>query len=219
MFSSITQSPALVRVVPFALFLTLTFLQDQFGEAARYWIYVAKTLVSAAVLLSIFRHIREMKWCLSWEAVLTGIAVFVLWVGLDTLVARIGLVPFHNLKVSRAPWNPNHAFGADSSLAMFFIAARIAGSTLIVPPLEEVFYRSFLYRFLAAKDFLSVPLGKFLPLPFLVTSVMFGVSHREWLAGILCGFAYQGLVIRKKRLGDAIMAHGITNLLLGLWIA
>src|ERR1051325_11703270 len=109
MFSSITQSPALVRVVPFALFLTLTFLQDQFGEAARYWIYVAKTLVSAAVLLSIFRHIREMKWCLSWEAVLTGIAVFVLWVGLDTLVARIGLVPFHNLKVSRAPSLPGHA--------------------------------------------------------------------------------------------------------------
>jgi CAAX prenyl protease-like protein len=48
--------------------------------------------------------------------------------------------------------------------------------------------------------------------------VIFGFEHTQWLAGILCGFAYQGLVCRKKRLGDALTAHAITNGLLGLWI-
>jgi len=94
----------------------------------------------------------------------------------------------------------------------------MAGSTLIVPPLEEVFYRSFLYRYIAKPDFLSVPLNQFLPLPFLATAAVFGFSHNEWLAGILCGAAYQGLVIRKNRLGDAMTAHAITNFLLGLWV-
>src|ERR1019366_7920816 len=55
-------------------------------------------------------------------------------------------------------------------------------------------------------------------LPFLVTAAVFGFAHNEWLAGILCGAAYQWLVIRKHRLGDAMTAHAITNFLLGLWI-
>jgi CAAX prenyl protease-like protein len=55
-------------------------------------------------------------------------------------------------------------------------------------------------------------------MPFVVTSLVFGLEHHEWLAGILCGFAYQGLVIWKGRLGDAVTAHGITNFLLGVWV-
>jgi membrane protease YdiL (CAAX protease family) len=34
----------------------------------------------------------------------------------------------------------------------------------------------------------------------------------------LCGAAYQWLVLRKGRLGDAMTAHAITNFLLGAWI-
>jgi len=218
MFSKITQSPALVRVVPFAIFLALTFLQDRLGEEARYWIYFAKTIVGGVLLLALFRYISELEWRFTWEAVVVGVAVFVLWIGLDEAIAWLGLPEYPKMKSSTAAWNPHIAFGTSSPLAIFFIVTRILGSTLVVPPLEEVFYRSFVYRFLASKDFLAVPLGKFLPMPFFITSVLFGIEHREWLAGILCGFAYQGLVIWKNRLGDALVAHSITNLLLGLWV-
>ncbi|MCL5098777.1 MAG: CAAX prenyl protease-related protein, partial [Candidatus Omnitrophica bacterium] len=85
-------------------------------------------------------------------------------------------------------------------------------------PLEEVFYRSFLYRYLVQADFLQVPLGRFLWLPFLLTSMIFGSTHNEWLAGLLAGLAFQGLVCWTKRLGDAMTAHAITNFLLGLWV-
>jgi CAAX prenyl protease-like protein len=87
-----------------------------------------------------------------------------------------------------------------------------------VPIIEEVFWRSFVYRFVANLPFDCESLGRFVLRAFLLTSVFFGLEHREWLAGILCGFAYQGLVIRKRRLGDAIVAHAITNLLLGAWV-
>jgi CAAX prenyl protease-like protein len=63
-----------------------------------------------------------------------------------------------------------------------------------------------------------VPLNRFAWTPFLATAAVFGFSHNEWLAGILCGAAYQWLVLRKHRLGDAMTAHAITNFLLGLWI-
>ena len=48
--------------------------------------------------------------------------------------------------------------------------------------------------------------------------MLFGLSHNEWMAGILCGAAYQGLVLRKNRLGDAMTAHAVTNCLLGGWM-
>jgi len=234
MISRITQSPTLVRVVPFAIFLALTFLQDRFGESGRYWLYFGKTLAGGAMLIAVWRHIAELEWRFSWEAFVVGVGVFAFWVGLDgwypaldvlypkyicPLLQKIGLASACSEAAAYRPWNPNGVFGDGSTLAWFFIIARIAGSTLVVPPLEELFYRSFVYRYLAGKDFLSVPLGKFFPMPFIVTSLVFGFAHREWLAGILCGFAYQGLVIWKNRLGDAITAHAITNLLLGLWIA
>jgi len=87
-----------------------------------------------------------------------------------------------------------------------------------VPPIEESFYRSFVYRYVAKPDFVSVPLGTFSWTPLLVTSALFGLVHFEWLAGLLCGLTYQALVIRKQRLGDAMTAHAITNFLLGVWV-
>lgn len=203
-------SPILVRVAPFFIFLGLTFAPGLFGEGSRYWFYLTKTIVGAGVIWVVWPYIRELKWNFTWEAALTGIVVFVIWVGLDDWYPGIG--------GEGAPWNPHIEFGAGTTLAWFFIVVRIAGSTVVVPPIEEVFYRSFLYRYIAKPDFQSVSFGYFHWLPFVATAAIFGFSHREWLAGILCGFAYQGLVIWKRRLGDAIVAHAITNLLLGLWV-
>ncbi|MCW5559136.1 MAG: CAAX prenyl protease-related protein [Verrucomicrobiae bacterium] len=212
-----------VRVAPFAIFLVLTSLQGQFGEASRYWLYLAKTLLGAWMIWVFRDRIAECRWAFRWEAVAVGVAVFALWVGLEgrypslgSLAARLG---FGEASDSPAPpWNPHAQFGHGSALAWIFILTRLAGSTLVVPPLEEIFYRSFAYRFIADKDWQALPLRHWSLLAFAVTSVAFGLVHREWLPGILCGMAYQGLVLQKNRLGDAMTAHGITNLLLGLWV-
>ena len=215
----IKASPVFVRVVPFGLFLLLTFAQGWFGDMGRYWIYVAKTILAAWTIWWMRPVVEEMRWRISLEAVVVGVAIFVVWVGIDDFLKMIGLKPdFGELKIGGEPWNPNAQFGTGSVLAWFFILARLLGSTLIVPPLEEVFYRSFLYRYLVKPDFLLVPLGAFVAMPFIVTSVVFGFEHREWLAGTICGLAYAGLVCWKKRLGDAMTAHAITNLLLGVWV-
>ena len=203
-------SPVRARVAPFVIFLALTFCQGQFGEDSRYWFYLAKTFVGAWLLWEMKPFVNEMRWAFSWEAVVVGVAVCAMWVGLD------GFYP--KLSDAGTPWNPHTQFGQAPALAWTFVAVRILGSTFIVPPLEETFYRSFLYRYFVKIDFEQMPLGQVHWLSLFVTSAFFGFTHNEWLAGILCGLAYQWLVIRKARIGDAMTAHAITNFLLGLWV-
>jgi len=198
------------RVAPFFIFAALTSCQALFGEAGKYWIYFGKTLVGAWLLWVVWPVVPEMRWKLSWEAVVIGVAVLVMWVGIDSFYPKY--------PKEAKPWNPNLIYGEGSGAAWFLVVARILGSTIVVPPMEEMFYRSFVYRYIVNAKFESVPLNRFHPVSFFVTSIVFGVVHREWLAGILCGMAYQWLVIRKGRLGDAMTAHAITNFLLGVWI-
>lgn len=216
-------SPAAARAVPFLIFVALTVAQGKWGPASAYWFYLAKTLVGLWLICEMWPLVTEMRWAFSWEAVVTGVGVFALWVGIsgdwttqDSLWVKLGLA--HAPAAPAAPWNPNAQFGPGSPLAWLFMLTRIAGSSLIVPPLEEAFYRSFVYRYLARPDFLSVPLNRFMLWPFLGMAFIFGFSHNEWLAGILCAAAYQFLVLRKNRLGDAMTAHAITNCLLGVWV-
>lgn len=216
-------SPAVARVVPFVIFVLLTAEQGKFGAASAYWFYLAKTLVGAWLFFEMLPLVPEMRWAFSWEAVVVGVGIFAVWVGANGewttqnfLWAKLGLS--HAPKNAAFVWNPNVEFSPGSALAKLFIVTRILGSTWVVPPLEEVFYRSFLYRYIAKQNFLEVPLNQFLPLPFLVTALVFGFAHNEWFAGIICGAAYQWLVLRKNRLGNAMTAHAITNFLLGIWV-
>lgn len=213
----------MARVAPLLVLAILTAFQGQLGEASRYWIYLAKTLAGIWLIFQVKPFVPEMKWRLSLPAVAAGILVFVLWVGLDGRYPLLSDL-WRSIVGGTAPpsphlWNPGSHYGYQSTTAWFFIIVRILGSTLVVPPIEEVFYRSFLYRYIANPDFEKIPLGQFRAGPFFWAAIIFGLAHREWLPGILCAFVYQGLVCWKGRLGDAIAAHAITNFLLGLWVA
>jgi len=216
-------SPSALRIAPFVVFLLLTTGQGKFGPASAYGFYLAKTLVGLWMIIVLRPFITEMRWAFSWRAVLVGVGIFVVWVGIsgdwvtqNSLWEKLGWS--QPPKTPPAAWNPFVQFGEGSAIAWFFIITRILGSTFIVPPLEEMFYRSFLYRAIARQNFLEVPLNQFLPVPFIATAVIFGFAHNEWLAGILCGAAYHWLVLRSNRLGEAMTAHAITNFLLGLWV-
>jgi CAAX prenyl protease-like protein len=206
-------SPIHARVVPYVIIVVLTFVQDSYEGPARYWLYFAKMLVGIWCIREMRALVPEMRWSVSWEAIATGVLVFAIWVGLDPYYPKFEFL----FKVGK-PWNPFHQFGEGSALGFFFVAVRTLGSAIVVPPIEEAFYRSFLYRYLVRLDFTSMPFKRLHWLSLIVTSMLFGLAHYQWLAGVLCGLAFQGLVIRKNRLGDAMTAHAITNFLLGIWI-
>ena len=209
------RSPAHARVAPFFIFLLLPLAGGLLGADGKFWAYFLKTIVGIWLIWEMRSLVPEMRWAISWEAIVVGVLVCVLWVGLDPFY------PMNHVIMTPTPgdeWNPVGRFGAGSTLAWFFIVVRIVGSSLVVPPLEEVFYRSFLYRKFIKDDFMQVPVGYFAGASFVACSALFGLMHYQWLPGILCGMLYLGLVVRKKRLGDAMTAHAITNFLLGIWV-
>ena len=206
-------SPIHARVVPYVIIVVLTFVQDSFQGSGRYWLYLGKMLVGIWCIREMRALVPEMRWAISWEAVVVGVLVFAIWVGLDPYYPKSEF-----LFKAGNPWNPFEQFGKGSALGFLFVAVRTAGSAIVVPPIEEAFFRSFLYRYFVRLDFTSMPFTRLHWLSLMVTSMLFGLAHYQWLAGVLCGLAFQGLVIRKNRLGDAMTAHAITNFLLGIWI-
>src|SRR5512136_1803580 len=116
-------SPEYARVAPFVIFVALTALQGQLGEDSRYWLYLLKTLVGAWLIWEMRPLVEEMRWKVSWEAVVVGAGIFGIWVGLDGLYPR--------LSAADAVWNPGKRFGEDSALAWLFVVVRIAGSTVV----------------------------------------------------------------------------------------
>ena len=225
------RSPGQARALPYILFV----LPITFGGLLGldpYWIYVSRTVLGAGLIWAMWPLVKEMRYQISWEAVVVGVAVFVMWVAIDStyphmsllltaggdLARRVGVGFLVGAGAAVIPWNPFASVGDDTALGWFFVTVRVLGSSLVVPPLEEVFFRSFLYRSIAKADFQSVSWTYFSWRSLLTTAVLFGFIHDAWLSGILCAFGYQWLVIRKNRLGDAITAHAITNWLLGIWI-
>jgi hypothetical protein len=208
------------RIAPFVVWVILTSFQGMFGDASYFWMYAVKTVIGAWMVWAVWPVIREMRWSISLEAVAVGILVFGLWVGLEGLYPPLDKIfSWDTSGEKTSNWNAFAFFGEGSFWAWFFIVVRFVGSVIVVPPLEEVLYRSFLYRWLIRERFEDVPVGEWNRRSFIITGLIFGLVHGAWwLPGILCGFLYQWLVIRRKSLGDAMTAHAITNFLLGIYV-
>jgi uncharacterized protein len=206
-------SPALARIVPFAAYLAFLaaapVLRPLLPDGR--WLYLVQIGVVAALLLCFARHYVELTartiapsaWLL---ALATGSAVFVLWINLD-----LPWVAFEQ----DISFNPTNRAGA---LDWPLVVVRLCGAALIVPVMEELFWRSFLMRWIDDADFLAWSPLAVTGRALLVSSVLFGAEHQLWLAGILAGLAYAWLYRKTGVLWLPIAAHACTNLLLGLWV-
>lgn len=95
--------------------------------------------------------------------------------------------------------------------------AKLVGSAFVIAPVEELFFRAFLYRRLQERDFASVPHAHFDVSAFLWTVFLFTLEHDRPLAAALCAVVYGLLYIRCGLLA-AIIAHVTTNLLLAIYV-
>src|SRR5436305_211944 len=154
-------SPIHARVAPYVLIVLLTVVQDSFVGAPRYWLYLIKMLIGAWCIWEMRSLVPEMRWAFSWEAIVVGVAACILWVGLNPYYPKVEF-----LFKAGNPWNPLKQFGEKSALGWFFVAVRTFGSAIVVPPIEEAFYRSFLYRYMVRTNFETMSLNRFHPLSF-----------------------------------------------------
>jgi CAAX prenyl protease-like protein len=206
------EHPAFPYVLPFFLFGVFLFLEG-LHPLAIYVVYPAKTIVVGASLFLLRRRLPDFNLQRPIAAVWAGVLVFILWVGLDPLLVR------HQLPLRG--FNPFRIFPGPGtwSLSGSLIFFRILGATLVVPIMEELFWRGFLMRYFINENFKSVPLGTYRPFSFFVTTAFFASVHGpQWPLGIVAGLIYGLWFVRTRSLGSVMLAHGATNLLLGIYV-
>lgn len=206
---------SLPRVLPFLMYIGFIFVADMLGRLGwnadqLRWLYGIKIGAVLLALLACRRHYSELAWTgmrarTAAVAVATGVLVLLLWVNLDAGWMVIG---------SSAGFDPRVGGALDWGM----VAMRIAGAALVVPVMEELFWRSFLMRWIESADFLKLDPARVKLRGFIVTVILFGFEHNLWLAGIVAGAAYSVLYMRCRSLWSPILAHSVTNGLLGLWI-
>ena len=140
-------------------------------------------------------------------AVAAGLVVFVLWIQLDRGWATLG--------GGGAGFDPT---GPDGRIDPLVAALRLASLALVVPVMEELFWRSFLMRWLDAPVFAFADPRRTSLRAFLIVAVLFALEHDQWLAGLFAGIVYNWLYVRTGRLWIPIAAHAVTNGALGIWI-
>jgi hypothetical protein len=210
-------NPILSRALPFGVFVAfiaasgpLESVAASFGMDPRWW-YGIRILVVAVLLGWFWRSyvelwpvvgVRGLDWLLS---VAVGVIVFVLWINLDFEPLVFGAPP---------GFDPRTQGSMDWTLVL----VRIAGAALLVPVMEELFWRSFAMRWIQNHDFIAVE-PKQVGLKALgISAVIFGLEHHLWFAGLLAGLAYGWVYIRTGSLWVPILSHATTNALLGAWV-
>ena len=209
---------ALARIAPFALFMALLIVRSQAPADGAWgfdpqWLYGLSVVIAGAVIAVCWREYGELArqtWPDAREvllAVAAGMLVFVLWINLDA--------PWMTIGAPSAPFKPLTAAGA---IDMPQVAIRFIGAVLLVPLMEELFWRSFLMRWVQNPVFEGVQPAAVGLRAIVIATFLFVLAHTLWLAAAIAGLAYALLYIRSGKLWLPVIAHAVTNGMLAAWV-
>jgi len=196
-------------VIPFAIFIGFGLIASQF-ENGVYFLYPVKTIAVAIALYWYRKSYVELFQKISIKSIIiagfVGIVVFVIWILPEGLYPTLGESQFNPFVFENRSW------------IIFQIIFRLTGAVLVVPIFEELFWRSFLIRWIIDQEFKKIPIAKFTWLSFILIVIFFGLEHHRWLVGMAAGVIYNGLLYQQKNLWSCIIAHAVTNLALGIYV-
>jgi CAAX prenyl protease-like protein len=209
---------ALLRIAPFGVFMLLLGLRaaapadGSWGFDPR-WLYAVALLVAGGLLAAFRREYGELarqNWPPRRELALAaavGIGASLAWTQLDA--------PWMTLGDASARYAPA---GESGRIDALLVAAHWLGAVLVVPPMEELFWRSFLLRWFAQRRFELVDPRHVGPKAIVLATFVFVIAHTMWLAAAIAGLAYAWLYVRSGTLWSPVVAHAVTNAALGLWV-
>lgn len=205
-------------VAPMVTFMALLLLPSVlpsigsgfWAQQSKYWVFPLQTIVCAALLWRFWpaydlRGPRKI-----WVGIGVGVVVFVLWIAPQSLLG---------FPARTEGFNPDLLAGQPAAYGLTVIF-RFLRLVVVVPLVEEIFWRGFLLRYLINEKFDQVPFGTFSWLSFGVVTGAFCLSHTtaDWPAAAVTGALYNWVAYKTKSLSTCVITHAITNGLLGLWI-
>lgn len=200
---------------PFVVFLAFLALKKflPFGAEIE---YPLRVLVVGVAILVWSRPVLDLSVSRPFQSALLGAAIFALWVLPDTLFPEWrGHWLFSNSLTGKA----ESTLPTDLRRDAVFLSFRLLGTAVVVPIIEELFWRGFALRWWVRRDFESLPLGSFDRSAFWIVAVLFALEHGPyWEVGLITGILLNYWITRTRRLGDCILAHAVANGLLAAWV-
>lgn len=195
-------------MVPFAVFML--FLAAQRVISLPAVIDGPLRLVLLSGVLYIFsRRVIDLHATALVASSLVGIAVFILWILPDVLFPQYRQ---HWLLQNDITGHLSSSLAATDRLDPLVLASRTLRAVVLVPIIEELFWRAWLIRWLISPKFERIRLGTYQAQSFWITAAMFASEHGPfWDVGLIAGIAYNWWMVRTRSLGDCILAHAVTN--------
>ncbi len=197
-----TANPTAAYLVPLLVILAAGMVGHAMS-AGFDWLYPLRLIAAAAALyLYRDRYFKMLDWRFSARAIGVGVMVFVVWMMYAQFMGPASSMPEALTQMSptaRAGW----------------IACRALAAITTVPIAEELAYRGFLMRRLVSADFETLSFQRVGWPAILATAVIFGVTHGTlWFPGVIAGIAYGVLAVKLNRIGESVVAHATTNLII-----
>ncbi len=208
------ESPAIrAYLLPFLAILAASFISK---AASGYfeWLYPLRFFAAAIALCFFWPELKKLNWRFGWIGPVAGVAVFLVWIAPSWWAHQY----------APSPLGP--ALAALSPTARWtWIAFRVAAACLTVPIAEELAFRGCLARRLISREFDQVSFTGLTALSVALSSLAFGLMYMQGLmdwqhliAGTLAGLAFAAVLRWRGRMGDAVIAHAVSNLLLAAWV-
>ena len=180
------------------------------GMSAMYLIFPVQTVASAATLAWFWRQYRLRAPLMAWVGILAGVLSFAVWVAPQAVLHE---------KARVSGFDPQ-IFAGQPAIYWGELTLRFLRLVVVVPLLEEIFWRGFLLRYLVNEEFDAVPFGTYRAMANWVVVLGFMLEHsmQDWPAALVTGVLYNVVAFRTRSLPSCVLAHAVTNGLLGAYI-
>jgi CAAX prenyl protease-like protein len=208
--------PAVPYTVPFIIFFVLLLSAELLHKILGAGEYPFRVTVLTLVLWVFSRDVIDLRIRRVVVSLLIGIAVFAIWIAPDMLFPGYRQ---HWLFQNAIMGSLKSSIPADIRESTVVLLFRTIRAVILVPIIEELFWRGWLMRWLVSPNFESVPLGAYTRSAMWISALLFASEHGPyWEVGLIAGLAYNYWMVKTRSLGDCIFAHAVTNGILSLFV-
>ena len=184
----LTSDWAAARIVPFIVFMLSGLVVNSFWQAPALGFPLQAAMMAAALWL-FRRPLLALDWRLDPVALLAGAAVGAGWIA----SAPADAPPLAGLETL-----------GGGAFALWAVI-RVLGTALLVPVVEEAFFRGYLLARLDTGRW-QMRLSAVI-----ISSLAFALLHGRILEAGVAGVIFALVMLRRGRLGDAVLAHATAN--------